>query len=219
MDIERFEARRWLDPLDRATEALFGIIVTLTFTGTLGVLNAGREEVRAMWQAALACNFAWGVVDACFYLMGAITERGRRFKLVQRLRSSKEDDLVVRAFSEVMPGRLVGLMTPEERASLRDRIASLPDSSREPWLTAADLKGALAVMLWVFTVTLPVVLPFFFMENTRAALRASNVIAIALLALIGWRLARHTGFHMLRTILYLVLFGILMVAITIALGG
>lgn len=219
MDVERFETKRWLNPLDRATEALFGIIVMLTFTGTLSVLNAGREEVRSMWQAALACNLAWGVVDACFYLMGTITERGRRFKLVQRLRTRRDDADISGAFNEVMPSRVVDLMTVDERASLRDRIVALPDSSREPWLMASDLKGVLAVMLWVFTVTLPVVLPFFFMENTRAALRVSNVIAIALLALIGWRLARYTGFHMLRTILYLVLFGILMVAITIALGG
>lgn len=219
MDLERFEERRWLNPLDRTTEALFGIIVTLTFTGTLGVLNAGREEVREMWRAALACNLAWGVVDACFYLMGAVTERGRRFKLVQRLRGRKDDPEVSAAFSEVMPARMVELMTVEERAALRDRIVALPDASREHWITMADLKGALAVLLWVFLITFPVVMPFFFVERTVIALRLSNGIAIVLLGLVGWRLSVYTGFHRLRTILYLVLFGILMVAITIALGG
>jgi hypothetical protein len=219
MDIEKYENRRWLNPLDRSTEALFGIIVTLTFTSTLGVVNADRTDVRAMWMAALFCNLAWGVVDASFHLMGAITERGRRFKLARRLRVSKDDASVVNAFSEVMPERIVRLMTPVERAALRERIAAQPDSSRESWLTIADLKGALAVLLWVFVVTLPVVLPFFFIQTPVTALRVSNAIAIILLALIGWRLAMYAGFHILRTILYLVLFGVLMVAITIALGG
>lgn len=219
MKIERLENKRWLSPLDRTTEALFGIIVALTFTGSLSVLNAGREDVREMWQAALACNLAWGVVDGCFYIMGTITERGRRFELVRRLRASKDDGLVVSAFGEVMPHKIVELMTAGERAALRERIVSLPDRSREPWLTVADLEGALAVMLWVFTVTLPVVLPFFFLENAATALRASNVIAITMLGAIGWRLSHYTGFQMLRTVLYLVLFGILMVAVTIGLGG
>lgn len=219
MNIERLESKRWLNPLDRTTEALFGIIVALTFTGTMGVLNVGREDVRDMWQAALACNLAWGVVDGCFYVMGAITERGRRFELVRRLRASKDEGLLVSVFSEVMPDKLVELMTPGERAALRERIVSLPDTTREPWLTVADLEGALAVMLWVFTVTLPVMLPFFFLANVVTALRVSNVIAIALLGLIGWRLSLYTGFHVLRTVLYLVLFGLLMVAVTIALGG
>jgi VIT1/CCC1 family predicted Fe2+/Mn2+ transporter len=118
-----------------------------------------------------------------------------------------------------MPERLARLMTPAERAALRERVAAQPDSSREPWLTIADLKGALAVLLWVFLVTFPVVLPFFFIPTPMIALRVSNAIAIVMLGLIGWRLAMYAGFHVLRTILYLVLFGVLMVAITIALGG
>lgn len=219
MNIERLESKRWLNPLDRTTEALFGIIVALTFTGTLSVLNVGREDVRDMWRAALACNLAWGVVDGCFYIMGTITERGRRLELVRRLRNSKDDGLVVEAFSEVMPHKIVELMTTGERAALRERIVSVPETSREPWLTAADLQGALAVMLWVFTVTLPIMLPFFFVANVVTALRVSNVVAITLLGLIGWRLSRYTGFQALRTVLYLVLFGILMVAVTIGLGG
>ncbi len=219
MDIERYEGKRWLNPLDRSTEALFGLIVTLTFTSSLSVLNAGAEAVRDMWRAALYCNLAWGVVDACFYLMGAITERGRRFKLARSLRTATDDTTVLSAFSEVMPERLARLMTPAERAALRERVAAQPDSSREPWLTLADLKGALAVLLWVFLITFPVVIPFFLIQDAPIALRVSNAIAIVMLGMIGWRLAMYTGFHVMRTILYLVLFGVLMVAITIALGG
>lgn len=70
MDIEKYENRRWLNPVDRSTEVLFGIIVTLTFTSSLGVKNAGQEAVRDMWSAALFCNLAWGVVDGWFYTDG-----------------------------------------------------------------------------------------------------------------------------------------------------
>ena len=56
-------------------------------------------------------------------------------------------------------------------------------------------------------------------HDAHTALRVSNAIAIALLGVIGWRLATYAGFKQWITILSMVFFGIIMVAITIALGG
>ena len=78
------DKKRWLDPMDRSMEALFGLIMVLTFTGSLSVWTAGRQDVRDMLIGALGCNLAWGVIDACFYLMGILAERGRGRKLVER---------------------------------------------------------------------------------------------------------------------------------------
>ena len=36
--------RRALDPVDRVAEVLFGLIMVLTFTGSLSVAEAGRDE-------------------------------------------------------------------------------------------------------------------------------------------------------------------------------
>ena len=41
-------SRRALDPVDRVAEVLFGLIMVLTFTGSLSVAEAGRDDVRAM---------------------------------------------------------------------------------------------------------------------------------------------------------------------------
>jgi hypothetical protein len=51
--------RRILDPIDRISEILFGLIMVLTFTGSLSIA-AGRNDVRVMLIGALGCNFAWG---------------------------------------------------------------------------------------------------------------------------------------------------------------
>jgi len=40
--------QRALDPIERASEILFGLIMVLTFTGSLSVAEAGRDDVRAM---------------------------------------------------------------------------------------------------------------------------------------------------------------------------
>src|SRR5204863_1897534 len=65
---------RVLDPIDRVSEVLFGLIMVLTFTGALSVAEAGRDDVRAMLVGALGCNVAWGVIDAILYLMGSLAD-------------------------------------------------------------------------------------------------------------------------------------------------
>jgi uncharacterized membrane protein len=70
-------SRRVLDPVDRTSEVLFGLIMALTFTGTISVAEADREEVRSMLVAALTCNIAWGLVDGMMYVVTALVQRAR----------------------------------------------------------------------------------------------------------------------------------------------
>src|SRR5207344_2665605 len=53
-----------LSPVDRVSEMLFGLFMALTFVGAVSVADAGRENLREMFGAALGCNLAWGLVDA-----------------------------------------------------------------------------------------------------------------------------------------------------------
>src|SRR6187399_2920455 len=70
-------SRRVLEPYERISEVLFGLIMVLTFTGSLSVAEAGRGEVRTMLIGALGCNLAWGIIDGVLYLMGCLAEKGR----------------------------------------------------------------------------------------------------------------------------------------------
>ena len=54
--------RRVLTPNERISEVLFGLIMVLTFTGSLSVAEAGREDIRTMLIGALGCNLAWGLI-------------------------------------------------------------------------------------------------------------------------------------------------------------
>jgi hypothetical protein len=44
----RLRRERRIDPISRISEILFGLIMALTFTGTLGATTAGREEIRTL---------------------------------------------------------------------------------------------------------------------------------------------------------------------------
>jgi len=80
--------RRVLDPAERSAEVLFGVIMVLTFTGSLSAATSGREEVRTMLIGAIGCNLAWGIVDAIMYLMNVLGDRGRRLALLRRVRAA-----------------------------------------------------------------------------------------------------------------------------------
>jgi hypothetical protein len=47
---------RVLEPAERIAEVLFGLIMVLTFTGSLSIAEAGRDDIRAMLIGALGCR-------------------------------------------------------------------------------------------------------------------------------------------------------------------
>ena len=66
-----------LEPIDRVSEVLFGLIMVLTFTGSLRVADAGRVDVRVMLIGAIGCNLVWGIIDGVLYLMRPGRQRPR----------------------------------------------------------------------------------------------------------------------------------------------
>jgi len=92
--------KRALDPIDRLSEVLFGLIMVLTFTGSLSVFEAGREDVRSMLVSALGCNLAWGVIDAVFYLMGSLAEKGRDVATLRAVREAGDPERARRLLAE-----------------------------------------------------------------------------------------------------------------------
>src|SRR5262249_61168234 len=79
-------AFRVLDPLERFAEIIFGLIMVLTFTGSLSVATAGHEEVRTMLVGAIGCNIAWGIVDAVMYILNTLLWRCRGLVMLKALR-------------------------------------------------------------------------------------------------------------------------------------
>ena len=111
------------------------------------------------------------------------------------------------------------VLTPSEIESLRQRLSRQSEPAEEAWFTRANVTGAAGVFLLVFSSTFPVVIPFFVMRDTMSALRMSNAIAGALLFAAGWSVGKHSGRSGWRSGLGTLLAGIVLVAITMALGG
>src|SRR3954452_15487586 len=88
---------RVLQPDERVAEVLFGVIMVLTFTGSLSVAQAGRDDVRAMLIGALGCNVAWGIIDAVFYLMSSLASKESNLAIVRAVRRAKNHSEVAAA--------------------------------------------------------------------------------------------------------------------------
>ena len=210
---------RVLEPGERIAEVLFGLIMVLSFTGSLSVAEAGREDVRTMLIGALGCNIAWGIIDGILYLMDCLSERGRDIRALQGARTAAVPAEAHRIIAEALPPLVAATLGPAEYETVRQKLLLLPAPPSRPWLSKADWLGGLAVFLWVFVTTFPVAIPFIFMSDVGLAMRVSNGIAVALLVVAGYAFGRITNYHPWLTGLAMVVLGGALVAATIALGG
>lgn len=207
-----------LDPIERSSEVLFGLIMVLTFTGSLRATGAKHDDVDRMLVAALGCNLAWGIIDAVMYLISVLSQRGRNRKLLRDVRTA-EPDRGRQLISDAMSDDLAAVLTDAEVEAVRQRFTRLPEPSSDAHLRFGDYRAAFGVFLLVFSSTLPVVLPFLFIRRAGLALRVSNLVAIIMLFLTGYAYGRYAGIRPVRVGFRMVLVGLAMVGLTIAFGG
>jgi VIT1/CCC1 family predicted Fe2+/Mn2+ transporter len=210
---------RVLDPIERMSEILFGLIMVLSFTGSISVANSGDEELRSVLIGAIGCNLAWGLIDAVMYLMALLIERSRNRAIGAAVRATGDPARGRKLIAEVLPEPLDALFGEEGLEVARAKLVALPEQVIRPGLQRIDCLRALGVFLLVFLSTFPVVLPFLLLSNLPLAMRVSNGVAIAMLFFTGHSLGKHAGIGPLRTGLAMVATGVVLVALTIALGG
>ena len=210
---------RVLDPSDRIAEVLFGLIMVLTFTGSLSIAEAGREDIRAMLIGAVGCNIAWGIIDGVFYLMGVLAERGRDLATYRAVRQAADPGDAHSLIAATLPPAIATGLQPHELERLRQRLVALPPPAAHARLTGTDWRGALGVFLLVFCSTFPVSVPFMVMQNAMMAVRVSNAVAIVMLFTVGVAYGRLVGLTPWIVGVSMVALGAVLVALTIALGG
>ncbi len=210
---------RVLDPLERFSEIVFGLIMVLTFTCTLSVAEAGRNDIRLMLVAAIGCNLAWGLIDAAFYLIACLTEQGHNAGLLREVQQARDPAQARAAITEALPPKVAEILHDADFERIGAHLAQLPEPAERPRFTAENWRGAVGVFLLVFLSTFPVVIPFLIFQKVDLALRVSNAVAIALLFGAGYMLAGYAGLRRLPTGLAMVAVGALLVGIAILLGG
>lgn len=185
------ESKRLLDPVDRISEILFGLLMAVTIVGSLSIAEAGRDEVRTVMIGAFGCNLAWGLADAVMFLVRTVTEKTRMHVFAQQLRSA-DTATAHRMITLALPPGAAAAVGPAELEAMRSRLAALPLPVR-PRLDRADWMSAVAVFLFVVLATFPVVLPFAIWSDLATAMKISRYVTLAMLFAAGHALGRYAG--------------------------
>ena len=208
-----------LEPMERISEVLFGLIMVLTYTGSLSVATLDRAHIRTMLIGALGCNLAWGIIDGGMYLMARLSERGHKLLTLRTVRNSADLDIARQAIADALPPLLASSLSQQQLELMHQKLRQVPEPPAYPQLTLRDGFGALGVCLLVFLSTFPVVVPFMIIGDERLALRISNSVAIGMLFLCGCAFGRCTGLRPWAVGLTMVAVGGALVAVAITLGG
>src|SRR5687767_11513492 len=118
---------RILDPLERFSEIVFGLIMVLSFTCAISVAEAGREDVRAMLVGAIGCNLAWGIIDAAFYLISCLAEQGRNAMFLRKVKGASTSEEAQQMLLDALPPSITSALPPAELDRIREHLKGLPE--------------------------------------------------------------------------------------------
>ncbi len=205
-----------LSPVERLSEFLYGIILVLTFTGTLRVAVQKGQELNLALKATVGCCLAWAIVDGAVYVFNRVASRNRSLKLLRELQDDPGSarQRIVAAVPAVVALSIAPAEWDKVAETIRDlRLPERAESTNE------DLVGALGIFVLANAALLPLAAPFVLMRDLHQAQHASNGLALLLLFAGGFRLAYETGERPLRVGFRFLAFGAFLVAVTMALGG
>ena len=213
------EKKGWIDTEDRISEILFGLIMALTFTCTISIAESDKATVNEMLIGALGCNTAWGLVDAVLYVLMSKTVQERGFTILNFVRRSNNTSKAHQFIADALPPVIANVLQPDEVEKIRQRILQLPESTVTRKQRFRDYKIAIGIFFLVLLSTFPVAAPFIFIDDLQTALRISNVVAILMMFFCGWGLGKYAGRNRIFMGIIMSILGIVLVLVTIALGG
>src|SRR4029453_2223330 len=134
----RNDRTRVLNPLERFSEIVFGLIMVLSFTCAISVAEAGREDVRAMFIGAIGCNLAWGIIDAAFYIIACLTGRGRQALLLRSVQQAADSEQARRTINDAIPPKVAEALQPADLDRIHTHLKQVPAPEGRPVLTGED---------------------------------------------------------------------------------
>ena len=207
-----------LDPVDRLSEIIFGLLMALSFTGTMSVAVGDGEGVRGVLVAALGCNVAWGIVDGVMFVLTTAVGRARRLNFIDTLRNAALPE-ARRIFIRNLPEDVRLIISDTDAEALLLRVRALQSTGLRKVVHPQDFSDAISIFVLVAASTLPPSIPFLFIDELHIAMRLSNAVALVMLFFIGAQLGRYMGRSPWPMGFAMAAIGAILVAVTIALGG
>lgn len=208
--------RAYLSPSDRHSEVLFGLIMVLAITGTVGLETGSR---RVVLSAGIGACIAWGLVDGIIYVYTNLLERGRIALAAQEASTCTGVGCDLRKIKEELEGTIVDTLGEREKHEVAQHIlVRLKPVENRTHATRDDILGGVAAGTLVFISGIPVLLPFLFLDGVWA-MRLSSAIGLIMLFAIGYRWGGYVGRNKLQTGAVMMGVGAVITGVVMTLGG
>ena len=224
----RFIAR-YLNPIDRLTEIIYGILILLNFTLGVQAIESrapmaevvAQEGVRRLFVAAMGCVLAWGMIDGVMYVLLSLAQRSDHQRVQRLVTTASGEDEAVQRLNDEIDSEIVAALSDTERDSLYRGLYRYSRSRPLPTIGIKrdDVLGGIAIFTVSVAATLPVAIPFLLIGEPTLAMRVSNLLAIGMLFGIGYKWAQYVGATPWKIGAYTAGIGVVIVLIAIPMGG
>ncbi|MCC6167205.1 MAG: hypothetical protein IT329_08270 [Caldilineaceae bacterium] len=221
---------RLLDPIDQLSEAIYSILILLTFTLAYRMIRLGGAEdssltdeyANSLLIAAFGATVAWGIIDGIMHVLVSVLERGESYRFLRKIQAAGTEQGGVEVIAEEVDYLLEPITSSGERQMLyRSVLPHLREGRpRKIGVKLEDFAGALGCVVVAVIAVLPSLVPFLLLRgNYYLAIRLSNVVSFIMLFVAGYFWGAYTGSSPVKTGLLLVMAGVLMMLVAIPLGG
>ncbi len=205
-------------------------MIVLTFTLAFSVAKRTANYAQPipenfgseLFFSVLGVTVAWGLIEGLMLVLLAMLARGQKHRFLQEIQAADSDEEAIWVIADEFDFTLEPVASEEKRYLLyEDVLEHLRESEPRPvGLQRSDVTEALSMVLVYLIAALPSLTPLWLLRNEPlAALRVSNIVSFVMLFFLGYRWGYYTGASRWRTGLLLVLFGVILMAIAIPLGG
>ena len=211
----------YLTPSERLSEALYSLILVLTVISAIEITIARDQQTPStILFVALGASVAWGMVDAVVYVLTGLHKRNHHVRVVSRVKKWSKAD-AIRQIDDELEDSLIGVLEKEERDRIAEQVFATMHNARpkRQGVTKDDVLGGIASFLISFIIVLPPLMPFILNLPLDYGIRLSNVIAVAMLFIVGYVSGGLGGMNRVRWALTITVLGVIIVLVTILLGG
>ena len=219
----------YLYPHERLVEILYGLVIALTITSAVRVITGGGSlDINLMVTTSLGAGLSWGIIDAMLYILVIVFQKHRYTRIAGKISSAKDEFEALATIQEDLEDSLVGTLDAEDQKSVyqfvlhAQRRKSKASYTRQPKsieITREDIFGAGQVFFAMLLATLVVVVPLLLIQPPHLAVLASNIVAFVVLFVVGYTWAKHTNIRKTMFGILLVTLGVVIVGISLVLGG
>jgi VIT1/CCC1 family predicted Fe2+/Mn2+ transporter len=183
-------------------------------------ISRDQQTSSTLLFAALGTSVAWGMVDAVVYVLTGLHERNHHVRVVSRVKKRPKID-AIRQIEDELEDSLIGVLDIEERDRIVEQVYSTMHNAtpKRQGVTKDDVLGGIASFFISFIIVLPPMIPFILNLPLDYAIRLSNFIAVAMLFIVGYVSGGMGGMNRVRWALTITVLGVVIVLVTILLGG